>query len=237
LSTSKLKVVDGYRLLRQQVCEKLREAILEMRLLPGDRLIERKLCEETGVSRPLIREALRQLETEGLITVVPHKGPLVTVVDAAMAQSIYEVRAVLESFAAAAFAERASEEQRERLKRGFHQIERAYRGNVKRRFLPVKAQFYSILLEGTANPVLTQMLPLIHGRITLLRTTTLGVPGRLRDSLRELRAIVEAIDHRNPDAAAEAARKHVQSAAALAAQVLEQPNFPRAALRRQAART
>ena len=231
-----LKVFEGYRLLRQQVCEKLREAILEMRLLPGDRLIERKLCEETGVSRPLIREALRQLEAEGLVTVVPHKGPMVAIVDAATAKSIYELRAVLEAFAAAAFAENATTEQCDKLRRAFRQIERVYRANTKRDFLGIKARFYTILLDGAGNPVLSQMLLLIHGRITLLRATTLTAPGRLKDSLKELGAIVDAIERRDPDGAAKAARTHVESAAALAARILEPAGHPRDAAKRKVTR-
>ena len=65
-------------ILRQQVLDQLRAAIVDLEFEPGERLVERKLCERMGVSRTSVREALRHLEAEGLITTVPHRGPVVT---------------------------------------------------------------------------------------------------------------------------------------------------------------
>src|SRR5438552_16463065 len=91
-----MRVVRNTVTLRQQVLEVLRGAILNFQFKPGDRLIERELCEMTGVSRTSVREALRHLESEGLVQNLPNKGPMVATVTADEAREIFEVRRVLE---------------------------------------------------------------------------------------------------------------------------------------------
>src|SRR5689334_22743137 len=86
--------------LRQQVDDGLRQAIISGRLAPGARLTERELTEMMGVSRTVIREALRQLESEGLVAIIPHKGPVVRALSLDEARDLYSIRAVLEGFAA-----------------------------------------------------------------------------------------------------------------------------------------
>ena len=100
--------------LRHSVTENIRYAIATGRFKGGERLPERELCELTGVSRTLIREALRQLESEGLIEVVPHRGPVVATLSADQARDIYEVRIQLEGLACKLFAEKATMRDAER---------------------------------------------------------------------------------------------------------------------------
>ena len=95
--------------LRLQVLDGLRRAIIEGRLAPGARLTERELTEMMGVSRTVIREALRQLETEGLIANVPNKGPVVRALSLAEAKDLYTIRAVLEGLAARLFVQNAGD--------------------------------------------------------------------------------------------------------------------------------
>src|SRR3954471_5166376 len=100
---------------RSQVVETLRTAITSGRFAPGQRLVEKDLCDLLGVSRPSVREALRELESEGLINTIPNRGPLVSMLSARDAASIYEVRGVLEALAAKLFAQHASAAQIEAL--------------------------------------------------------------------------------------------------------------------------
>lgn len=90
-----LKVERRTTTLRELVLEKMRTAILDARFLPGDRLVERTLCEELGVSRTVVREVLRHLEAEGLVDTVPNQGPIVAVLDLDRAAEIYEIRSLL----------------------------------------------------------------------------------------------------------------------------------------------
>jgi DNA-binding GntR family transcriptional regulator len=103
------KLVRESAPLRKQVRDVLRAEIVSMRFKPGQRLLERELCELTGVSRTVIREALRALEAEGLVNVIPGKGPSVAPqVELEEARGLYETRAVLEGLAGRNFVERAT---------------------------------------------------------------------------------------------------------------------------------
>ena len=97
--------------LREQVAERLRLAIATGRFPAGTRLIERELCEMMGVSRTSLREALRELQADGLITLQPNKGLSVSVISERTARSIYQVRATLEGLAARLFAQNATDKQ------------------------------------------------------------------------------------------------------------------------------
>src|SRR5690554_2823503 len=101
--------------LREQVITALRTAILDFQLRPGQRLVERELVEQLGVSRTTVREALRELTSEGLVTVVPQKGAVVATPTLEDAVDLYEVRAALESLVVTRFVERASDQQVVRL--------------------------------------------------------------------------------------------------------------------------
>ena len=92
--------------LRRQVLDELRQSIIAGRLAPGARLVERELTAMLGVSRTVVREALRQLESEGLISIIPNKGPVVRELTLGEATDIYSIRAVLEGLAARRFVER-----------------------------------------------------------------------------------------------------------------------------------
>ncbi|MBF4770575.1 GntR family transcriptional regulator, partial [Nocardioides agariphilus] len=98
--------------IRAQVLENLRQAIIDRRLAPGQRLIERELIELTGVSRTSVREALRELAAEGLVTVIPNQGTVVTNLGVAEAQQLYQIRSALEGLAGRLFVEHASESDR-----------------------------------------------------------------------------------------------------------------------------
>src|SRR5689334_11856309 len=93
--------------IREQIEQQLRQAITSGHFRPGDRLIERELCTLFGVSRASLREALRQLEGDGLLTNIPHKGLVVATMTKEQAFDVYQVRAVLEGLAGRLFAEQA----------------------------------------------------------------------------------------------------------------------------------
>lgn len=211
---------------RQQLVESLRRAILEFRFKPGDRLVERELCELTGVSRTSLREGLRQLETEGLISIVPNKGPVVATVGADEAAQIYELRALLEGFMGRRFAERATEKQISALKKALATFAKAVKAGANRRDLvAAKGKFYDLLIEGSGNSALESALRNLHGRVTLLRATSMAQPGRIQKSLQELEEIMRAIEQRDANAADKACRAHVENASRTAISVLETENW------------
>lgn len=198
--------------LRQQVVERLRAAIMEGHFKPGDRLIERDLCEMTGVSRTSIREALRHLETQGLVESVPNRGIFVARIDAEEVRQIYSVRGVLEALAAADFAARGTAEQITRLQDAYASFAGAVAAGDLHEVTRAKELFYDRLFEGANNRFLRATLANLYARIMLLRSTSLALPGRAAKSLVEIRRIVEAIERHERELAWAAAKAHVESA-------------------------
>lgn len=203
--------------LRDQVLDVVRQGILDFRLRPGQRLIERELMEQLGVSRATVREVIARLASEGLVTNIPQRGAIVTVLSEEEAADIYEMRVALEGLAAHRFIERATPQKVAELRaalEGYVAAAPAQGDNLDR--LRAKDAFYKVLFEGAASEPLTQMLTMLQSRVRLLRWTSLSVPGRAEETVAEMRAIVDAIEAKDPEAAAEACARHVRKAAATA---------------------
>ncbi len=206
---------------RQQVLESVRAAIVAGQLRPGQRLVEKELCTLLGVSRPSVREALRQLESEGLVSSVPNRGPVVAVLDRHHAAGIYEVRASLEGLAARLFAERASPELLASLGAAYDELAKAASAEDVSLAVSVKDRFYEVLLEGAGNPMIPGILGQMNARITFLRRLSLSSPKRLPAMMREIKAIITGIRRRDGAAAERAAIAHVNNAAEIALMLLE----------------
>ncbi|QHI99529.1 FCD domain-containing protein [Xylophilus rhododendri] len=210
--------------LRQSVVEGIRNAIASGHFAAGERLTEKELCEMIGVSRTLVREALRQLESEGLIDVVPNRGPVVARVSVAQAEQIYQVRRELEGLAAELFAQHATEEQQKDLKKALKELKASINSSDPTVRVAAKNEFYASLVRGSGNESLGQVLGLLNTRVTLLRATSLQHKGRSQKSLVELSTLVDALVARDAKTARETARMHVSNAAEVALNVLrEQP--------------
>jgi DNA-binding GntR family transcriptional regulator len=217
---------DTYRVarvaapLRQSVMASLRNAIAAGRFKAGDRLTERDVCEMTGVSRTLVREAFRQLESEGLITVLPHRGPVVSRVTPEQAEGIYQVRAVLEGLASELFAVNASDEDLRALRQALKNVRSALDTPDPVAKVNAKNEFYECLFRGTRNEALGQTLNALNSRIMVLRSTSLQARGRGKESVKELAALVEALAARDARAARAAAQLHVENAGKAALDIL-----------------
>lgn len=212
------KVQRATSTMRYSVTESIRNAIAVGRYQAGDRMPERDLCEMTGVSRTVVREALRQLESEGLVHVIPHKGPTVATINREQAKGIYEVREVLESLAARLFAENATTSDMAELERAYELVKGTYlEGDVLDR-LAAKNYFYECLINGAGNEALGQTLHLINARAMILRGRSLQMPSRGKKSLAELKQIIQALKDRKPDEAYKLAQHHVRMAAEAAMQ-------------------
>jgi GntR family transcriptional regulator, trigonelline degradation regulator len=198
-------------LVRDQVAAQIRDAIANGELLPGQVLIERELCEATTASRASIREALRLLESEGLVTATTGKGSVVTTLTAEQAMEIYEIRSTLEGLAGRLFAERASDDDREALRAALVEIERV--APDIRGILAAKGQFYRALMQGARNHELRLILEGVNRRATAVRAVSLAQPGRAAESVKEIRAICEAAIAGDAETTERLCREHVQRAA------------------------
>ena len=203
-------------LIRQQVTDAIREAIVEMRLMPGDRLVEREIIEWSGVSRATVREAIRQLEADHLIKTSPQRGAAVSSPSPKEAEELYEIRATLEGLAGRQCAQNASAAQIKTLRRAFESLRKTAEGNGRGSMIQAKSQFYEALFAGAGNETVRDILVGLQARVTVLRSISMAQPGRLNGTVAEVRKIVEAVEARDPEAAALACSAHVRAAGAVA---------------------
>jgi DNA-binding GntR family transcriptional regulator len=217
-----LQVVVDNVSLRERTTQVLRDAILNLHFKPGQKLVERRLCEDTGVSRTCVREALRHLESEGLIMRAPNRGVYVAVVGPDEARQIYEIRALLEPGMAKYFVTRASEKQIAALETALGRIEKAISSKNVLTYVRALDAFSDELMEGAGNAVARQLLDTLRARVTFLRivTSRAATEERERDTLKALREIYNALKARDGDTAARRQRAYVERSAAFAQQVL-----------------
>lgn len=198
--------------IREQTVTNLREAIISGFFKPGQRLVERKLCKLLEVSRTPLREALRQLETEGLVELEPFSGPRVAIVSLEQAKEIYQVRLLLESYACRLFAQNARSKEVKALRRAFDRLEKAAENGEMNNLVMLKDNFYETLLKGCGNQLICSMLLSLNARIAFLRRTSLTQKGRPVKSISEVQRIVEAVEAHDADAAWEASIHHLKMA-------------------------
>jgi len=200
--------------LRSQALEIVRTAILDFHYEPGRRLFERELMEDLGVSRTTIREVLRELGAEGLVESLPQGGVTVVTPSVKQAREGYEVRAALEALAVRYFAERATDAQVAELRGALDVFERAAGdGGDLLALLRSKEDVYDIVLAGAANGSVESIQKGLRARVRALDAASLSIPGRPLAEVAELRLIVQAVERRDPDGAAQATAGHVRRAA------------------------
>ncbi len=203
--------------LRELALEKMRGAILGLQFRPGERLVERELCERLGVSRTIVREVLRHLEAEGLVQTLQHRGPIVAKPTMEEATQIYELRGMLEALAARACAERPAPAVIASLEEALTNIRKAYAEPTgEDDLLKATTDFYRRLFEAAEKPVAWQIVSSLKARINHLRAITTRSPGRDLAGPKAMASIVEAIKSGNPEGAAEACLEHVGAASRIA---------------------
>ena len=221
MDTNETAALTRPETLRMHVERFIRDAIASGQFKPGARLVEREICEMLRISRPPLREALRALEAEKLIHIIPHKGPVVASISLREAREVYAVRALLESYATREFTLQADDAAVRALAAAVRQLRAEAKSGDRKRLLGAKTRFYEILYQGCGNRLLVELLQGLLTRINLLRATSLAQPGRIGPSLAEIDGIVDAIRERNAAKAERLAREHVVNAQAVALAVLE----------------
>lgn len=185
---------NAYLPLRDVVFQTLRQAILKGELQPGERLMEIKLADRLGVSRTPIREAIRKLELEGLVVMVPRKGAAVANITEKDTKDVLEVRRTLEMFAVEVACERISAEQLEALKEAAKAFEDSKGSMDVIRIAETDMQFHEVIYEATQNERLVQMLNNLRENMYRYRIEYLKDPNYYDSLMREHREILEAIE-------------------------------------------
>ena len=208
-----LRITELPPLRRDQALERLRSAIIAGHFAPGERLIERDLCERMGVSRTSIREVLRHLEAEQLVQVEPRRGPIVTRVSRKQITEIYEVRALLEAALVRRFAQQAAGEEIAALRRIYEELRLARMAEDVGQIVVLTKRFIEYMMEVVGHELISDVLQKLIARISVVRVLAIQVPGRLEESARELAIVMNAIERRDGELAAQSLTTYVLNAA------------------------
>lgn len=203
--------LDGYQPLREVVCETLREAIRSGVLKPGERLMEIQLSDELGVSRTPVREAMRELELEGYVIMLPRRGTYVANISIRDINEVFEIRTTLDALASGLAAERITEEELEQLERLLVSIgENIEKRNMKK-VVEDDMEFHDLLYKASRNQRLVSIISNLREQMTRFRSMSMSYPGRLKKTLKEHSRLVEAIAQRDVELAQKLAVEHMEN--------------------------
>jgi DNA-binding GntR family transcriptional regulator len=208
--------------LRSRAVASIRKAIFSLHYKPGERLTEKGLCELTGVSRSLMREALRDLQAQGLIQNLPHRGAVVVSLTRKDAQEIYELRSALEPMAARLFVERANREQIDGLKELADRCGEAMDSQDVLQVIESLERFYDAIFEGAGNRTAMLLLRTLQTKAGFLRALTFQQQQEsdTRRSIAHIKRIAAAIKTHDAEAAAQACIAQVERSSKVAMRFL-----------------
>ena len=198
--------------LRAKVFNQLQNDILNGKYKQGSSLIETKLSEDMGVSRTPIREAIKQLELEGLVQTVPHKGVVVKGISSKDIRDIYTIRMLIEGLAARWAAENITDEELNELQEAVDLEEFYTNKNDSQHLLKFDSRFHEIIFNASKSKPLKQILSTFHNYVQRARNASLGSPSRAREALKEHKATLQAIKEKDPDKAEKLTTEHIKNA-------------------------
>ena len=192
--------------LYEQVAEQLRQRIFQRELEPGSWIDELKIAEQMGISRTPLREAIKVLAAEGLVTMKVRRGAYVTEMSDKDLRDVYHLLALLESDAAAVVAGRATVQQLQALQTLHEELERSV--HDRDQFFAVNERFHMQLLALADNRWRDQLVADLRKVMKLNRHNSLLKQGRIAESLQEHRTIMQALHARQPETARQALQAH-----------------------------
>jgi DNA-binding GntR family transcriptional regulator len=198
------------RTLREQVADHLRQEILSERLAPGTELGEVALARSLGISRGPLREALGQLAAEGLVTIVPRRGAVVTQLTREDFVDAYQVREALESLAIKLAVPRLTPAEKLTLHRLSEDMERAAAAGEHERFFELNREWHALLVRASGNQKLVEMHGQLVAQMARLLKKSVQLRGGVEQSAAEHRAILAAIDAGDPQLAARLMEEHIE---------------------------
>lgn len=203
--------LHDYKPLREIVFESIREAILDGRLKPGERVMEVQLAEKLGVSRTPVREAIRKLELEGLLEMVPRKGAYVAEFSLKDILDVLEVRSSLEGLASSLAAVRITEEELNLLKEKAIEFKKCVQNNDIQGMIEKDAEFHEIILHAAKNKKLTAIIEGLREQLQRFRTTYFTEYNMTTYLAREHQSVLDAIENKDSKAASKHAIQHIEN--------------------------
>ncbi|ADQ04870.1 transcriptional regulator, GntR family [Caldicellulosiruptor owensensis OL] len=205
-------LIENYKPLREIVFEKLRDMIVNGDLRPGERLMEIKLAEMLGVSRTPIREAIRKLELEGLVVMLPRKGAYVADISKKEIMDVLEIRAALDKLAAGLAAQRMTRAEKEQLKKVLSSFEKNFKSGNIEGMINDDIRLHDLIYLGAKNEKLQHIINNLREQITRFRIIYLKEIYRKSENLlKEHKEIVEAIISGDIEKAQKMAEEHIKN--------------------------
>ena len=178
-------------------------------LVRGQRIVEAEICEQSGVSRTPLREALRMLESEGLVELYPHRGVHIRQPSMNEIQEIFDVIGVLEGTCARLTAEKMTTAGWRKIERLHRKLETHYAEGDREKYVAVNNVFHALVQELAGNRVLDDIVAMLRGKAALYRHQQIYEDRRFDESIREHREILDALRRRDPDAAESHMKRHL----------------------------
>jgi DNA-binding GntR family transcriptional regulator len=216
------KQIERHQTLREKILETIRDAILKGTLKPGERVSEPDLAERFGISRTPIREAFRQLESEGYLQVVPRKGAVVASLSERDIEEFYAIKIILEGFAARMAADKLTEKEIERLESINERLHEIAKGGDVKTFFRVHNEFHEVFIKAAGNDKLSEMINQLVMKFKRLRLASLSQPGRMVVSIEDHHDMIQAFKDHDGNRA----DSLVRHAATIGAEVLIQSMTP-----------
>ncbi|TDO95328.1 GntR family transcriptional regulator [Marinomonas balearica] len=204
--------VERPKTLKENALESLRDAITGNVLKPGARLVERNLCETMGVSRTVVRECIRHLESERLVVGIPNSGFVVASLSEDEIKEIYEIRALLECSAVTACCEKASKDVIDTLYQLQKEIASSLEKDDIKTGLVLTTEFYELIFKTAERHVSWDLVAQLNSRISRLRGLTLSTSGRKKSGPKDLYDIVKAMEEKNAKKAGDICARHLKEA-------------------------
>ncbi|WHP05996.1 GntR family transcriptional regulator [Acinetobacter corruptisaponis] len=216
-----LKIENPPVTLRELCLGKVRNAIITGYFPSGKRLVERTLCEELGVSRSVVREVIRYLEAEGLVEILPNKGPIVSLLNWEIASQIYEIRLLLEQSAVADCTKNLTEQTSDTLKELLSELEQAFAHDDINLIISTSAKLYETIFTTAKHQIAWEVVQRLNGRISRLRAMTMKSTKREISGYQRIKNMCEAIYlYKDPEKAKQAVAEHIAEAATVAKNIL-----------------
>ena len=204
------RIVEKHLTLREKILENIRDAIVSGRLKGGSKVSEPELAERYGISRTPIREAFRQLESEGYLTVIPRRGAVVSEFSPKDVEEFYAIKSILEGYAARQACERLSDKDLGRLQSINNRLAELARSGDIKHFFKVHSDFHELFIKAADNEKLHELIAGLVTKFQRLRFTSLSLPGRMEVSVQEHEKIIDAFRKKDAELAEALVRKNAE---------------------------
>ena len=204
------KPMEKHLTLREKILENIRDAIISGALKGGSRVSEPDLAERYGISRTPIREAFRQLESDGYLTVIPRKGAVVSEFSEKDVEEFYAIKSILEGYAARLACGKLTAKELDRLQAINDRLAELAAHNDIRTFFKVHNDFHDVFIKAADNEKLRELITSLVTRFQRLRLMSISLPGRMGISVQEHEKIIGAFRGKDTETAEMLVRKNAE---------------------------